>query len=33
VGDGGESDGEGDIESANIEGYINACAMTGPGVM
>ncbi len=32
VGDGGESD-EGDIESANIEGYINACAMTGPDVM
>lgn len=33
AGDGGESDEEGDIESANIEGYINACAIDSLGVM
>ena len=32
-GDGGENDEEGDIESANIEGYINACAIDRPAVM
>jgi hypothetical protein len=32
-GDGGENDEEGDIESANIEGYINACAIDSLGVM